>query len=63
MRCFTWLSRWDRNCAEIDAVARERPARVLRVHPIGRSLRFAGSGEDCTWIVFQGFVAFSPLRT
>jgi hypothetical protein len=39
----------------VDAIARQHLARLLCVHPISCSLRFAGGGEDCTWIILQDF--------
>jgi len=52
VHCLIWLSKRNR---VVDAIAREHLARLLCVHPISCSLRFAGGGEDCTWIILQDF--------
>jgi hypothetical protein len=55
MHCLIWLSKRSRNCVDVDAIAREHLARLLRMHPISCSLRFAGGRENYTWIIFQDF--------
>jgi hypothetical protein len=50
VHCLIWLSK--RNYV-VDAIAREHLARLLCVHLISCGLRFAGGGEDCTWIILQ----------
>jgi hypothetical protein len=50
-----WLSKRNRDCVDVDAIAREHLVRLLCVHPISCSLCFAGGGEDCTWIILRDF--------